>query len=56
MPLRRQIIASEIPVLPDVGSRIVLPGSIGLGLGGLDHRARHPVLDRAGRVGPSSFA
>ena len=27
-PLRRQIIASEIPVFPDVGSRIVWPGLI----------------------------
>ena len=26
--MRRQIIASEMPVLPDVGSRIVCPGSI----------------------------
>jgi hypothetical protein len=27
-PLREQIIASEIPVFPDVGSRIVWPGPI----------------------------
>ena len=26
--MRRQIIASEMPVLPEVGSRIVWPGSI----------------------------
>jgi hypothetical protein len=27
-PRRRQIIASEMPVLPEVGSRIVCPGSM----------------------------
>ena len=45
-PLRRQIIASEIPVFPDVGSRIVWPGLISAALLGiLDEGARHAVLD-----------
>ena len=40
-----------MPVLPEVGSRMVWPGAISaVFLGALDHRARHAVLDRAGRV------
>ena len=51
-----------MPVLPDVGSRIVCPGGDrALLLGVLDQRARHAVLDRAGRVarlelGPDAHA
>ena len=38
-------------MLPEVGSRIVWPGAIAPSrLGGVDHRLRDPVLDRAGRV------
>jgi hypothetical protein len=44
--------AREMPVFPEVGSRIVVPGasrpSVLLGL--LDHEERGAVLDRAGRV------
>ncbi len=40
-----------MPVLPDVGSRIVCPGAErALLLGVLDQRARDAILDRAGRV------
>ena len=51
-----------MPVLPDVGSRIVWPGAIAPArLGVLDHRARDAILDRAGRVarlelGPDAHA
>ena len=43
--------ASEMPVLPLVGSSTTWPGDeLPLGLGRLDQRSRHPVLDGAGRV------
>ena len=51
-----------MPVLPEVGSRIVWPGSIAPRcLGVLDHRLGDAVLDRAGRVvalelGPDAHA
>jgi hypothetical protein len=40
-------IAREMPVFPEVGSRIVEPAVL---LGLLDHEERGPVLDRPGRV------
>jgi len=54
--------ASEMPVLPEVGSRMVIPGPMApFSSGVLDQRARDTVLDRARRVlgfelGPDAHA
>jgi hypothetical protein len=55
--LRRQIIASEIPVLPEVGSRIVWPGSIApsASAASIIERATRSLTEPVG-LRPSSLA
>jgi hypothetical protein len=55
--LRRQIIPSEMPVLPEVGSRIVCPGSISpcSSAASIIHFATRSLTEPVGFV-PSSFA